>query len=137
MITIAKGYLAIIWTGWISFLIWLIGGFDLLAKSLLALMFLDYLSGLWVGYKQQNLNSKRAFKGIQKKFLILVLLCGASIMHKLVPDLEFRSLVGLFYCATELLSIVENAGKVGVPIPIKLKKALEQLRDDPNKKSNG
>lgn len=127
-----KSYIALCWTGWISLLIWLIGGFDLLAKALIALMFLDYLSGLWVGYKQQNLNSKRAFKGIQKKFLILVLLCGASIMNKLVPGLEFRTLVGLFYCTTELLSIIENAGKVGVPIPVKLKKALEQLRDEPN-----
>lgn len=132
MISIAKSYLALCWTGWISFLIWLIGGFDLLAKALIALMFLDYLSGLWAGYKLQNLNSKRAFKGIQKKFLILILLCGASIMHKLVPGLGFRTLVGLFYCTTELLSIVENAGKVGVPIPVKLKKALEQLRDNPN-----
>lgn len=129
MIGLTKTYLAMIWTGWIAFLLWLIGGFDLLAKVLLCLMFLDYLTGLWVGYKQKNLNSKRAYKGFQKKFLILVLLCGASLMHKLVPDINFRSLVGLFYCATEMLSIIENCGKCGVPIPRKLKKALEQLRD--------
>jgi len=78
----------------------------------------------------QNLNSKRAFKGLRKKLLILVILCGASLMHKLVPDLAFRTLVGMFYCATELLSIVENVAKVGVPIPNKLKKALEQLREE-------
>ncbi|EJG09041.1 toxin secretion/phage lysis holin [Fusobacterium vincentii ATCC 51190] len=51
-------------------------------------------------------------------------------MHKLVPDLAFRTLVGMFYCATELLSIIENVAKVGVPIPNKLKKALEQLREE-------
>lgn len=129
MIEMTKTYLAMIWTGWIAFLLWLIGGFDLLAKVLLCLMFLDYLTGLWVGYKQKNLNSKRAYKGLQKKFLILVLLCGASLMHKLAPNIGFRSLVGLFYCATEMLSIIENAAKCGVPIPKKLKKALEQLRD--------
>ena len=114
----------------IAFLIWLIGGWDTLAKVLFALMFLDYLTGLIVGYKMQNLNSKRAFKGLRKKLLILVILCGASLMHKLVPDLAFRTLVGMFYCATELLSIVENVAKVGVPIPNKLKKALEQLREE-------
>lgn len=114
----------------IAFLIWLIGGWDTLAKVLFGLMFLDYLTGLIVGYKMQNLNSKRAFKGLRKKLLILVILCGASLMHKLVPDLAFRSLVGMFYCATELLSIVENVAKVGVPIPNKLKKALEQLREE-------
>lgn len=114
----------------IAFLIWLIGGWDTLAKVLFALMFLDYLTGLIVGYKMQNLNSKRAFKGLRKKILVLVILCGASLMHKLVPDLEFRTLVGMFYCATELLSITENIAKVGVPIPKKLKKALEQLREE-------
>ena len=114
----------------IAFLIWLIGGWDTLAKVLFGLMFLDYLTGLIVGYKMQNLNSKRAFKGLRKKLLILVILCGASLMHKLVPDLAFRTLVGMFYCATELLSIVENVAKVGVPIPNKLKNALEQLREE-------
>ena len=114
----------------IALLIWLIGGWDTLAKVLFGLMFLDYLTGLIVGYKMQNLNSKRAFKGLRKKLLILVILCGVSLMHKLVPDLAFRTLVGMFYCATELLSIVENVAKVGVPIPKKLKKALEQLREE-------
>ena len=114
----------------IAFLIWLIGGWDTLAKVLFGLMFLDYLTGLIVGYKMQNLNSQRAFKGLRKKLLILVILCGASLMHKLVPDLAFRTLVGMFYCATELLSITENVAKVGVPIPNKLKKALEQLREE-------
>ena len=114
----------------IAFLIWLIGGWDTLAKVLFGLMFLDYLTGLIVGYKMQNLNSQRAFKGLRKKLLILAILCGASLMHKLVPDLAFRTLVGMFYCATELLSIIENVAKVGVPIPKKLKKALEQLREE-------
>lgn len=134
MIIMTKYYLAAIYTSWITFIIWLVGGFDLLAKCLLTLMFLDYLTGLWVGYKMQNLNSKRAFKGLRKKLLILVILCGASLMHKLVPDLGFRTLVGMFYCATELLSIIENAAKVGVPIPKKLKKALEQLKEEDKEK---
>ena len=118
----------------IAFLIWLIGGWDTLAKVLFGLMFLDYLTGLIVGYKMQNLNSQRAFKGLRKKLLILVILCGASLMHKLLPDLAFRTLVGMFYCATELLSIVENVAKVGVPIPKKLKKALEQLKEEDREK---
>ena len=93
-------------------------------------MLIDYASGVYAGYKLKNLNSKRAYKGIEKKLWILALLCGASLMHKLVPSIGFRSLVGIFYCATELLSIVENAAKAGVPIPKKLKKALEQLKEE-------
>ena len=136
MIVMAKYYLALIWTSWISLIVWLIGGFDLLAKVLLALIVLDFLTGLWVGYKEKKLNSKRAFKGLKKKLLIMVILCGASLMHRLVPDLGFRILVGMFYCATELLSITENAAKVGVPIPKKLKKALEQLKEEEEEKKN-
>jgi toxin secretion/phage lysis holin len=118
----------------IAFLIWLIGGFDTLAKVLFGLMLLDFATGLIVGYKMQNLNSKRAFKGLRKKLLILVILCGASLMHRLVPNLGFRTLVGIFYCATELLSIIENAAKAGVPISKKLKKALEQLKEEDKEK---
>ena len=118
----------------IAFLIWLIGGVDTLAKVLFGLMLLDFATGLIVGYKMQNLNSKRAFKGLRKKLLILVILCGASLMHRLVPNLGFRTLVGIFYCATELLSITENAAKAGVPIPKKLKKALEQLKEEDKEK---
>ena len=118
----------------IAFLIWLIGGFDTLAKVLFGLMLLDFATGLIVGYKMQNLNSKRAFKGLRKKLVILVILCGASLMHRLVPNLGFRTLVGIFYCATELLSIIENAAKAGVPISKKLKKALEQLKEEDKEK---
>lgn len=114
----------------IAFFIWLIGGWDTLSQVLFGLMFLDFLSGMFVGYKTQNLNSKRAFKGLRKKLLILVILCGASLMHKLVPGLAFRTLVGLFYCANELLSIAENGARAGLPIPQKLKAALEQCKGD-------
>ncbi|WYE37158.1 phage holin family protein [Fusobacterium animalis] len=134
MIVMAKYYLALIWTSWISLIVWLIGGFDLLAKVLLALIVLDFLTGLWVGYKEKKLNSQRAFKGLKKKLLIMIILCGSSLMHRLVPDLGFRTLVGMFYCATELLSITENAAKVGVPIPKKLKRALEQLKEEDKEK---
>ena len=93
----------------IAFFIWLIGGWDTLSQVLFGLMFLDFLSGMFVGYKTQNLNSKRAFKGLRKKL---------------------RTLVGLFYCANELLSIAENGARAGLPIPQKLKAALEQCKGD-------
>ena len=123
-----------IWAYFVAFLIWLIGGFDTLAKVLIGLMLIDYASGVYAGYKLKNLNSKRAYKGIEKKLWILALLCGASLMHRLVPDIGFRNLVGIFYCATELLSIIENAAKSGVRIPKKLKKALEELKDEDKEK---
>ena len=62
----SKGILAMIWTSWISFITWLIGGFDLLIQVLLILMIFDYISGVIAGYKANKLNSKRAFKGIDR-----------------------------------------------------------------------
>ena len=50
------------WAYFIAFLIWLIGGFDTLAKVLMGLMLIDYASGVYAGYKLKNLNSKRAYK---------------------------------------------------------------------------
>ncbi|ATV35294.1 holin [Fusobacterium pseudoperiodonticum] len=129
-------FLAKIWAYFIAFVIWLIGGFDTLIMVLLGLMLIDYVTGVYAGYKLKKLNSKRAYKGIEKKLWVLALLCGASLMHKLVPDIGFRNLVGIFYCATELLSIIENAAKAGVPIPKKLRKALEQLKEEDEEKKN-
>lgn len=58
MIDIAKGYLALIWTGWISVVLYLIGGFDILIKAMLIMMVLDYITGVLKGYKEKNVNSR-------------------------------------------------------------------------------
>lgn len=124
-----KGILAMIWTSWISFITWLIGGFDLLIQVLLVLMIFDYISGVIAGYKSNELNSKRAFKGIGKKIIILIVISCSSLLSYVLKNNSLRDVVGIFYCATEILSILENASKAGVPIPNKLKKALEQCQD--------
>ena len=67
MIVMAKYYLALIWTSWISLIVWLIGGFDLLAKVLLALIVLDFLTGLWVGYKRKKVKLSKSFQRLKKE----------------------------------------------------------------------
>ena len=47
-----------------------------------------------------------------------------------MPNVGIRNLVIIFYVATEILSVIENASKLGVPIPEKLKIALEQCKGD-------
>lgn len=127
-----KKFIAIVYTSWVGLIAFLIGGFDILVSTLVVLMLIDYITGIICGYKTATLNSKRAYKGIKKKFMVLCILCGATLINRLIPGVGIRDLVGIFYCATELLSIVENAEKCGVPIPKKLKKALEQCRDEKN-----
>lgn len=147
MIDLAKSYLAIIWTSWISIVVYLVGGFDILFKALLIMMVLDYITGLIKGYKNKNINSKTAYRGLWKKVVAIIIVMWATQMdiafHHIgiktafiseqlsfiIENIGIRTLVLLFYVSTESLSILENAAKFGVPIPEKLKSALEQCRD--------
>lgn len=130
MISLAKAYLAMIYTSWISLMIYLVGGFDTLFRALLIMMALDYITGVIKGYKNKNINSKNAYKGFWKKIVVLIIVVGATQMDMILQDVGVRTLVLMFYVATEFLSIIENASVLGVPIPSKLKDALEQCRDN-------
>ena len=129
-INLAKIGLAMVWTSWVSVTIFLIGGFDNLFRALLIMMALDYITGVAKGYKEKNMNSKRAYKGFWKKFIILVIIVGATQMDIILQGMGIRTLVLMFYVATEFLSILENAAILGIPIPEKLKLSLEQYRDN-------
>ena len=75
-----------------------------------------------------NLNSEIGGRGIMKKILLFVVVGVAYRLDTATGQEIFRSLAIWFYIANEALSIVENAGRCGVPIPEFLKAALEQLR---------
>lgn len=132
----AKNGIAMVWTGWISILVWASGGFDLSVKVLVFLMLADYITGVWVGYITKTVNSTRAYRGISKKVFILIIVSCSTVIEQLVPNVGIRNLVIVFYVATEFLSVVENASKLGLPIPKKLKKALEQLKDEDKEKKD-
>ena len=121
----AKNGIAMVWTGWISVLVWALGGFDLSVRVLV-----DYITGIWAGYITKTVNSTRAYKGISKKVFILIIVSCSTVIEQLVPNVGIRNLVIVFYVATEFLSVIENASKLGLPIPEKLKIALEQCKGD-------
>ena len=128
-LNLGKTWLAMIWTSWIGLFVFLIGGFDNLFRALLIMMMADYITGVAKGFKNKNANSSRAYKGLKKKFIIIVIVVGASQMDLILQGVGIRTLVLMFYVATEFLSILENAAILGIPIPEKLKVALEQCRD--------
>lgn len=125
-----KNGIAMIWTGWMSVLVWALGGFDLSVRVLVFLMLVDYVTGIWAGYITKTVNSTRAYKGISKKVFILIIVSCSTVIEQLVPNVGIRNLVIVFYVATEFLSVIENASKLGLPIPEKLKIALEQCKGD-------
>ncbi|MBQ6040202.1 MAG: phage holin family protein [Oscillospiraceae bacterium] len=112
------------------------GEMDGLFVALIALVCLDYLSGIIVGAARHKLNSQTSFKGICKKALILIIVAVAHIVDAYVlggTKAVFKSGICGLFCANEGMSILENAGKLGLPLPKKLTKFLEQLKDESDK----
>lgn len=110
------------------------GGWDMALRTLLLFMVLDYVLGVICGFKEQKLSSGTAFKGILKKVTILMVIAvGVAIDGAVNTEGIIRSMVIFFYAGLEGISILENAGRMGVPIPEQLKNALIQLKEG-NKK---
>jgi toxin secretion/phage lysis holin len=100
-----------------------------LVVTLFWMSVIDYGSGLAAGYMEKTLSSKIGFKGIAKKVMIFVMV---ALAHKVDSALGtknmFRDATIVFYMANELLSIFENAGRMGVAVPERLLQAVEVLK---------
>ncbi|WP_270851726.1 phage holin family protein [Fusobacterium varium] len=129
MVNLIKTWGLYLGSGCLSLIIYLIGGYDILIKTLLVMMVIDYITGIMKGYKNKNINSNIAYRGLRKKVMVLFIVMAASQMDVILQGVGIRTLVLIFYVATEFLSILENAAILGIPIPEKLKVALEQCRD--------
>ena len=107
-----------------------LGGWDLLLKSIVILMVLDYITGLLKSIYNKKLSSEVGFKGIIKKIIIFIVIATAYIIQCLLGDeIPLREITILFFIANEGISLIENASEF-VPIPKKLKDVLIQLRKD-------
>ena len=110
---------------------WFIGGLDGFLYALIAFVVIDYLTGLLAAGVQKKLSSEVGFKGIAKKIAIFLLVGIANIIDVDVIQngTALRTAVIFFYLSNEGLSILENAGNIGLHIPEKLKTMLAQLKD--------
>jgi toxin secretion/phage lysis holin len=106
----------------------LFGGWDVYLKVLVAFMVLDYLTGVVAAYQEKKLDSNVGWKGITRKALVFVIVALAHLLDTALGQALFRGLVIWFYIANEGLSIIENLGRAGVPIPAPLRAALESLK---------
>ena len=113
---------------------WFLGGYDGFIYALVAFVVIDYLSGLMVAVLERKLSSEVGFRGIFKKVLIFSLVGIGNMVdiYVLNNGSAIRTAVIFFYLSNEGISILENTGKIGLPIPEKLKNILEQLREDEN-----
>lgn len=123
-------------TGLIStFVIHYLGGWDFALQTLVMFIVIDYITGMYVAgilhkspkTKSGGLSSEKGFHGIIKKIMLLVFV---AIMYRL--DLFFnidylRNGTIVAYCVNELISIIENAGIMGVYVPDIVKRGIDLL----------
>lgn len=107
------------------------GGFDGFLYALIVFVVVDYVTGVMVGILNKELSSQIGFRGIFKKVVIFSLVAVAHIIdtHVIGNGSVLRTAVIFFYLSNEGISILENAVKIGLPIPEKLKNVLEQLKE--------
>ena len=109
------------------------GGWSSLLGVLLVFVVIDYISGVVAAAIEGKLNSAVGLRGIAKKVFIFVLVGIANLVDISLGDAHlFRDATIFFYLANELLSILENAGRIGLGIPEPIRQAVELLKGKSN-----
>lgn len=113
--------------GGIAAYLW--GPWDSLCMTLVAFVAIDYITGITKAAVLKQLDSSVGFQGLLKKLFIFALVALATMIDRIIPEANsaIRSAVMVFYIANEGLSILENAGEMGLPLPKVLKNALHKL----------
>lgn len=112
---------------------YLFGGWSMLVSILLAFIVIDYVSGVLAAAYLGKLSSSIGFHGIAKKAMIIVVVAAAHLADTAMGTEHIaRDAVIFFYLANELLSILENAGKTGLPVPEQVTKMVDILKGGKN-----
>lgn len=114
----------------------LFGGFDAALVTLIIFMAIDYLSGLAVAgifhasdkTEHGALESSAGWKGLCRKGVTLLIVLVACRLDLMIDSNFIRDAVVIGFIVNETISIIENAGLMGVPIPSVLTEAIEVLK---------
>lgn len=122
----------------------LFGGWDMALETLLILMAADWITGgillpavFGKSPKSPNgaLESRAGWKGLCRKGMTLFYILIAARMDRLLDMDYIRNAVCIGFIANELLSIVENAGLMGVPLPAMIRKVIDILKENAEKEA--
>ena len=119
-----------------SAICWAFGGWDAAISALLICIAVDYVSGSIVALvfhkstktETGTYNSTYGLKGLCKKGLMLLFVLVAVQIDRILGTDYVRDAVCIGFCANEVLSIIENLGLAGIPMPQAVTRALEQLQ---------
>ncbi|MFD1739245.1 holin family protein [Bacillus salitolerans] len=118
-----------------SFTSFMFGGWGSLLSILTLIIILDFITGIIASGIEGKLSSRLGFKGIAQKVIIFALVSVAHAIDVAIGEQHMiRDATIFFYLVNETLSIIENAGRVGLPVPSFLVKAIELLKTKSNKK---
>ncbi|MDW8706126.1 phage holin family protein [Streptococcus suis] len=109
----------------------LFGELDGILYALLVFIIIDYLTGIFAAVVEKQLSSSIGFRGIFKKIAILFLVSLGHMIDTAIIKQggTIRTMVIFFYLSNEGLSILENAVRIGLPIPEKLQAILKQINE--------
>jgi toxin secretion/phage lysis holin len=130
-------FLVAVLAGGVQFLY---GDWTMLLTILLALTIIDFISGLAAGYIEGGLKSKIGMVGIARKVFIFMMVAVAHLIDLLLIEsgMETKALIMtmviVFYAVNEILSITENAGRIGLPVPEQIKSAIVVLKGKDDRK---
>ena len=116
-------------------IVYYLGGWDIALQTLLIIIVLDYITGVCKAIHNKKLNSEIGLRGIVKKVGYLIIVAVSVILDRIAGNTgAIRTLVIYFFVANEGISILENWGGMGLPLPQKLTDVLEQMKNDNNPK---
>ena len=107
---------------------YLFGGWSSLLGILLAFVVIDYITGFVAAGIEGKLSSEVGLRGIAKKIFIFVMIAVAHLADQAAGTSIIRDAAIFFYLANELLSIIENSGRIGLPVPPIITQAVELLK---------
>ena len=111
----------------------LFGGYDILFKTFLIFIIIDYISGLLQAIYNKETSSKIGAKGIIKKVgYILIIMIATAVDDLNGNTMDIRNIILYMFIANEGLSILENCSKIGISIPNVLKNKIKSMGDDKN-----
>ena len=106
------------------------GAPDKLLYAFIVIVVLDYITGVCAAVHTKTLSSKIGAKGISKKVTTFAVISLAHVVDKYFLQLDdaIRALTTIFYITNECISVLENVGNTGLPIPSKLQQTIKSLK---------
>lgn len=106
-----------------------LGGLDGLVYALIAFVVVDYITGVLAAIAERRVSSAIGFRGISRKILIFTLIGLAHLLdvHVIGTPGALRTATVVFYLSNEGISLIENATRLGLPVPAQMRGALDAI----------